>query len=169
MVRNGKRFSQGIRITTCRAMAAHQDSGTCSSHYQDRRFSLLCYPVWGGAPFLSDLGVNPYELTTMSTPDLRRARLPHPVDSVATTRITTLVPHYPDRSVPLQVGATQPGDTSTDYANTTSRQNACIENLCTQRICHTLSIKQTCVIRNVKNCGRQNIPIDLWTYPRVYR
>ena len=132
-------------------------------------FSLLCYPVWGGAPFLSDLGVNPYELTTMSTPDLRRARLPHPVDSVATTRITTLVPHYPDRSVPLQVGATQPGDTSTDYANTTSRQNACIENLCTQRICHTLSIKQTCVIRNVKKCGRQNIPIDLWTYPRVYR
>ena len=132
-------------------------------------FSLLCYPVWGGAPFLSDLGVNPYELTTMSTPDLRRARLPHPVDSVATTRITTLVPHYPVRSVPLQVGATQPGDTSADYANTTSRQNACIENLCTQRICYTLSIRQTCVIRNVKKCGRQNIPIDLWTYPRVYR
>ena len=106
-------------------------------------FSLLCYPVWGGAPFLSDLGVNPYELTTMSTPDLRRARLPHPVDSVATTRVTTLLPHYPDRSVPLQVGATQLGDTITSYANTTSRRNACIENSCTRRILHTLPIKQS--------------------------
>uniref|UniRef100_A0AAV1U7A9 Uncharacterized protein n=1 Tax=Peronospora matthiolae TaxID=2874970 RepID=A0AAV1U7A9_9STRA len=46
----------------------------------------------------------------MSTPSLRRARLHNPVDSDAVTRVTTLVPHYPDRSVPLQVGATQPGD-----------------------------------------------------------
>uniref|UniRef100_A0AAV1UHX6 Uncharacterized protein n=1 Tax=Peronospora matthiolae TaxID=2874970 RepID=A0AAV1UHX6_9STRA len=30
----------------------------------------------------------------MSTPGLKRARHPHPVDSVATTRVTTLVPHY---------------------------------------------------------------------------
>ena len=71
-------------------------------------FSVLCYPVWGGAPFLSDLGVNPYELTTMSTPGLRRARLPHPVDSVATTRVTTLVPHYPDRSFPFTLAPPNP-------------------------------------------------------------
>uniref|UniRef100_A0AAV1USH7 Uncharacterized protein n=1 Tax=Peronospora matthiolae TaxID=2874970 RepID=A0AAV1USH7_9STRA len=83
-------------------------------------FSLLCYPVWGGAPLLSDLGVNPYELTTMSTPSLRRARLPHPVDSDAVTRVTTLVPHYPDRGVPLQVGATQPGDSWSQFASTTT-------------------------------------------------
>uniref|UniRef100_M4C5C2 Uncharacterized protein n=1 Tax=Hyaloperonospora arabidopsidis (strain Emoy2) TaxID=559515 RepID=M4C5C2_HYAAE len=38
----------------------------------------------------------------MSTPGLRRARLLHPVDSVATTRVTALVPHYPDRSVPAE-------------------------------------------------------------------
>uniref|UniRef100_A0AAV1UFE8 Uncharacterized protein n=1 Tax=Peronospora matthiolae TaxID=2874970 RepID=A0AAV1UFE8_9STRA len=30
----------------------------------------------------------------MSTPGLKRARHPHPVDSVATTRVTTLVPYY---------------------------------------------------------------------------
>lgn len=122
-------------------------------------FSLLCYPVWGGAPFLSDLGVNPYELTTMSTPDLRRARLPHPVDSVATTRITTLVPHYPDRSVPLQVGATQPGYTSTNYANTTTRQNMHVSKTHAQEDApHAFHQTNMCDTKRIRNVEDKTYP-----------
>ena len=73
-------------------------------------FSLLCFPVWGGAPFLSDLGVIPYGITTMSTPGLGRACHRHTAYRDTTTLIGTLIPCYPDRSLPLQVGATQPGD-----------------------------------------------------------
>ena len=106
-------------------------------------FSLLCFPVWGGAPFLSDLGVNPYELTTMSTPDLRRARLPHPVDSVATTRVATLVPHYPDRSIPLQVGATRPGDVHVQFALTTTMRSHHFETASHKANCQERHQKET--------------------------
>ena len=126
-------------------------------------FSLLCYPVWGGAPFLSDLGVNPYELTTMSTPDLRRARLPHPVDSVATTRITTLVPHYPDRSVPLQVGATQPGDTPSHFPPTTLCAVYSSKTVYTTGFCQSRPYNETSAVLNVRETCKPHMPIYLQT------
>lgn len=72
-------------------------------------FSLLCYPAWGGSPFLSDLDTLPYEKLPMSTPGLRWTRHPHPGNSDTTPHTTALTTHCPARSLLLQVDATQPG------------------------------------------------------------
>ena len=53
-------------------------------------FSLLCYPAWGVAPFLSDLGTLTSVNVPMSTPGLKRTRLPHPGDSDITQHTITL-------------------------------------------------------------------------------
>uniref|UniRef100_A0AAV1UFJ9 Uncharacterized protein n=1 Tax=Peronospora matthiolae TaxID=2874970 RepID=A0AAV1UFJ9_9STRA len=45
----------------------------------------------------------------MSTPGLKRARHPHPVDSVATTRVTTLVPHYLAEAFRYKLAPPHPG------------------------------------------------------------
>ena len=53
-------------------------------------FSLLCYPAWGGPPFLSDLGAYPFGHAPMSTPGLEWTHHRHPGNSDIAQHTTTL-------------------------------------------------------------------------------
>ena len=64
-------------------------------------FSLLCYPVWGSTPFLSDLGPSAYAVDPMSTPGLERTHHPHPVDSPTQQHTTTLHIPLPSQKLPV--------------------------------------------------------------------
>lgn len=90
-----KVFELQVAAKTCHIRILARNPPTTKSE----GFSLLCCPVWGGVPFLSDLGAFPYDNAPMSTPGLGRTRLPHPVNSGIPTPAATLKPYYPDRSI----------------------------------------------------------------------